>query len=95
MYGFYRKFFLAILCFFLKFFFFFFQKMSFGYSVSACFLDGILSIVFQQADSYDRVDQMSLLRQEQLLKAQSLQSADALDGSSRYRTFVSTFFCCI
>lgn len=55
-------------------------------------LDCILSIVFQQADSYDRVDQMSLLRQEQLLKAQSLQS-DALDGSSRYSTLVSTFLC--
>ena len=32
---------------------------------------------------YDRIDQASLLRQEQLLKAQSLQSA-SLDGGSRY-----------
>ena len=59
-----------------------------------CSLDGNPSIVFQQADSYDRVDQMSLLRQEQLLKSQSLQS-DALDGSSRYSILVRIFVCCI
>jgi len=36
----------------------------------------------QQNEMYDRIDQ-ALLRQEQLLKAQSLQSA-SLDGSARY-----------
>lgn len=38
--------------------------------------------LIQQTDMYDRIDQ-ALLRQEQLLKAQSLQSA-SLDGSARY-----------
>lgn len=38
--------------------------------------------LIQQTEMYDRIDQ-ALLRQEQLLKAQSLQSA-SLDGSARY-----------
>ena len=37
----------------------------------------------QQLDMYDRVDKASLLRQEQLLKAQSLQSVP-YEGASRY-----------
>lgn len=41
-------------------------------------------IVFsnEQPDLYDRIDQASVLRQEQMLKAQSLQS-NSLDGGSR------------
>lgn len=42
-----------------------------------------LSFFSQQAEIYDRIDQATLLRQEQLLKAQSLQAA-SLDGSTRY-----------
>ena len=38
--------------------------------------------LIQQTDMYDRIDQ-ALLRQEQLLKSQSLQPA-SLDGSARY-----------
>lgn len=37
----------------------------------------------QQSEIYDRIDQAALLRQEQLLKAQSLQAA-SLDGGARY-----------
>ncbi|KAK4263478.1 hypothetical protein QN277_028877 [Acacia crassicarpa] len=42
----------------------------------------------QQPEIYDRIDQTSLLRQEQLLKAQSLQSA-SLDGSSRQTDYLA------
>ncbi|KAK3037780.1 hypothetical protein RJ639_030699 [Escallonia herrerae] len=42
-----------------------------------------------QADIYDRIDQASVLRQEQLLKAQSLQSA-SLDGGSRQGDYLAT-----
>ncbi|GMP92431.1 hypothetical protein CsSME_00042660 [Camellia sinensis var. sinensis] len=41
-----------------------------------------------QTDMYDRMDQASLLRQEQLLKAQSLQSA-SLDGGSRQADYLA------
>ncbi|XAR53200.1 hypothetical protein NMG60_11021653 [Bertholletia excelsa] len=41
-----------------------------------------------QADIYDRLDQASLLRQEQLLKAQSLQSA-SLEGGSRQADYLA------
>ncbi|KAI9112926.1 hypothetical protein K1719_016040 [Acacia pycnantha] len=42
----------------------------------------------QQPEIYDRIDQTSLLRQEQLLKAQSLQFA-SLDGSSRQTDYLA------
>ncbi|KAK3000797.1 hypothetical protein RJ639_021728 [Escallonia herrerae] len=42
-----------------------------------------------QVDIYDRIDQASVLRQEQLLKAQSLQSA-SLDGGSRQGDYLAT-----
>jgi hypothetical protein len=58
-----------MLCFCL--YFFFHNDNDLGF----CYLN-------QQTDMYDRIDQ-ALLRQEQLLKAQSLQSA-SLDGSARY-----------
>ncbi|KAI3933269.1 hypothetical protein MKW92_020213 [Papaver armeniacum] len=37
----------------------------------------------QQPEIYDRIDQAALLRQQQLLKSQSLQSASPLDGGAR------------
>ena len=46
----------------------------------------VISMLFfnvQQSEIYDRIDQAALLRQEQLLKAQSLQAA-SLDGGARY-----------
>lgn len=43
-----------------------------------------------QPEIYDRVDQASLLRQEQMLKAQSLQST-SLDGGARYFSLMSVY----
>ncbi|KAJ1423672.1 EF-hand domain [Sesbania bispinosa] len=42
----------------------------------------------QQAEIYDRIDQAALLRQEQLLKAQSLQ-ATSLDGGTRQADYLA------
>ncbi|KAK7407389.1 hypothetical protein VNO78_09269 [Psophocarpus tetragonolobus] len=42
----------------------------------------------QQSDIYDRIDQAALLRQEQLLKAQSLQAA-SLDGGARQADYLA------
>lgn len=47
----------------------------------------------QQPEIYDRIDQAALLRQEQLLKAQSLQSA-SLDGTTRYLANDCAFHFC-
>lgn len=47
--------------------------------------------VLQQSEIYDRIDQAVLLRQEQLLKTQALQSA-SLDGSARYRFLIIVLF---
>ncbi|KAI3983150.1 hypothetical protein MKX01_030872 [Papaver californicum] len=44
---------------------------------------GSVSHQLQQPEIYDRIDQASLLRQQQLLKSQSLQSASPLDGGAR------------
>ncbi|RZC24418.1 protein SHORT ROOT IN SALT MEDIUM 1-like [Glycine soja] len=42
----------------------------------------------QQSEIYDRIDQAALLRQEQLLKAQSLQAA-SLDGGARQADYLA------
>ncbi|XP_061366325.1 protein SHORT ROOT IN SALT MEDIUM 1 isoform X2 [Gastrolobium bilobum] len=42
----------------------------------------------QQAEIYDRIDQAALLRQEQLLKSQSLQAA-SLDGGARQADYLA------
>ncbi|XP_047171820.1 protein SHORT ROOT IN SALT MEDIUM 1 isoform X1 [Vigna umbellata] len=42
----------------------------------------------QQSEIYDRIDQAALLRQEQLLKAQSLQAA-SLDGGTRQADYLA------
>lgn len=47
----------------------------------------------QQPEMYDRIDQAALLRQEQLLKTQSLQSA-SLDGSTRYLSNECALYSC-
>jgi len=48
----------------------------------------------QQPEIYDRIDQAALLRQEQLLKAQSLQSA-SLDGGTRYFSNDCAIYFCL
>lgn len=40
----------------------------------------------EQAEIYDRMDQASIIRKEQLLKAQGLQSG-SLEGGPRYLSF--------
>jgi hypothetical protein len=56
------------------------------YRFPACFFIVIIftRYIIQQSDIYDLIDQATLLRQEQLLKSQSLQAAASLDGATRY-----------
>lgn len=50
----------------------------------------LIIVLFWQTDLYDRIDQASLLRGEQLLKMQSLHTSSVDAGVNRYFSMIVT-----